>query len=102
MNIAVNARDAMPDGGRITIKAENVHVRLGDLPEDISGDFVALSVTDTGSIIPPDLVSRVRPFFTTKAPNKGTGLDLSQVYGFARRSDGTVAINSEKSAAAPK
>ena len=98
VNLAVNARDAMPDGGRITIAAENVHVRAGDLPEDIGGDFVALSVADTGSGIPPDLVSRVvEPFFTTKAPNKGTGLGLSQVYGFARRSDGTVAITSELS-----
>jgi PAS domain S-box-containing protein len=96
VNLAVNARDAMPDGGRITIAAENVHVHPGDLPEDISGDFVALSISDTGSGIPPDLVSRVvEPFFTTKAPNKGTGLGLSQVYGFARRSDGTVTIASE-------
>jgi PAS domain S-box-containing protein len=96
VNLAVNARDAMPDGGRITIAAENVHVALGDLAEDISGDFVALSVADTGSGIPPELVSRVvEPFFTTKAPDKGTGLGLSQVYGFARRSEGTVAINSE-------
>ena len=96
VNLAVNARDAMPDGGRITIAADNVHVRPGDLPEDIDGDFVALSVADTGSGIPPDLVSRVvEPFFTTKAPNKGTGLGLSQVYGFARRSHGTVAITSE-------
>ncbi len=96
VNLAVNARDAMPEGGRITIAADNVHVHSGDLPEDIAGDFVALSVADTGSGIPPDLVSRVvEPFFTTKAPNKGTGLGLSQVYGFARRSDGTVAITSE-------
>ena len=96
VNLAVNARDAMPDGGRITIAAETVHIRPGDLPEDISGDFVALSVADTGSGIPPDLVPRVvEPFFTTKAPDKGTGLGLSQVYGFARRSDGTVAITSE-------
>ncbi|HEV2626536.1 MAG TPA: PAS domain S-box protein [Xanthobacteraceae bacterium] len=96
VNLAVNARDAMPDGGRITIAAENVHIRPGELPKDISGDFVALSVSDTGSGIPPDLVPRVvEPFFTTKAPDKGTGLGLSQVYGFARRSDGTVAITSE-------
>jgi PAS domain S-box-containing protein len=96
VNLAVNARDAMPEGGRITISAENVRLHPGDLPEDISGDFVALSVADTGSGIAPDLVSRVvEPFFTTKAPDKGTGLGLSQVYGFARRSDGTVSINSE-------
>jgi len=96
VNLAVNARDAMPDGGRITISAGNVHLHPGDLPEDVSGDFVALSVADTGSGIAPDLVSRVvEPFFTTKAPDKGTGLGLSQVYGFARRSDGTVSINSE-------
>ena len=96
VNLAVNARDAMPEGGRITISAANVHLHPGDLPEDISGDFVALSVADTGSGIAPDLVSRVvEPFFTTKAPDKGTGLGLSQVYGFARRSDGTISINSE-------
>jgi PAS domain S-box-containing protein len=96
VNLAVNARDAMPDGGRLTIAAVNVHVAPGDLAEDISGDFVALSVADTGSGIPPELVSRVvEPFFTTKAPDKGTGLGLSQVYGFARRSEGTVAIGSE-------
>jgi PAS domain S-box-containing protein len=96
VNLAVNARDAMPDGGRITISAENVHIRPGDLAEDISGDHVALSVGDTGTGIPPELVSRVvEPFFTTKAPDKGTGLGLSQVYGFARRSEGTVAITSE-------
>jgi CheY-like chemotaxis protein len=96
VNLAVNARDAMPEGGRITISADNVRLHPGDLPEDISGDFVALSVADTGSGIAPDLVSRVvEPFFTTKAPDKGTGLGLSQVYGFARRSDGTVSINSE-------
>jgi PAS domain S-box-containing protein len=96
VNLAVNARDAMPEGGRITISAQNVHLHPGDLPEDISGAFVALSVADTGSGIAPDLVSRVvEPFFTTKAPDKGTGLGLSQVYGFARRSAGTVLINSE-------
>ena len=61
-----------------------------------AGDFVALSVADTGCGIPPDLLSRVvEPFFTTKGPDKGTGLGLSQVYGFARRSGGTVAIDSE-------
>ncbi len=101
VNLAVNARDAMPEGGRIAISAENVHLDPGFAPEGIApeglaGDFVALSVADTGNGIPPDLLSRVvEPFFTTKGPDKGTGLGLSQVYGFARRSDGTVTIDSE-------
>ena len=96
VNLAVNARDAMPDGGRIVIAAENVHLDAGLAPESLAGDFVALSVADSGSGIPPDLLPRVtEPFFTTKGPDKGTGLGLSQVYGFARRSDGAVTIDSE-------
>jgi PAS domain S-box-containing protein len=96
VNLAVNARDAMPDGGRIVITLENIHLRGHELPEGIGGDFVALGVADTGGGISPDLLTRVvEPFFTTKGPDKGTGLGLSQVYGFARRSEGTVAINSE-------
>jgi PAS domain S-box-containing protein len=95
VNLAVNARDAMPEGGCISISADNVRVRAGELPEGLSGEFVALSVTDTGGGIPPELLSRVvEPFFTTKSPDKGTGLGLSQVYGFARRSEGTIAIDS--------
>jgi PAS domain S-box-containing protein len=96
VNLAVNARDAMPDGGRLSISAANVHLRGGELPEGLSGDFVALAVADTGGGIASHLLSRVvEPFFTTKGPDKGTGLGLSQVYGFARRSHGTVAIDSE-------
>jgi PAS domain S-box-containing protein len=96
VNLAVNARDAMPEGGTILIAAENVHLNTGDVSEDIRGDYVALCVADAGSGIPPDLLSRVvEPFFTTKGPDKGTGLGLSQVYGFARRSDGAVSIHSE-------
>ena len=101
VNLALNARDAMPDGGRVLIAAENAHFDAGAAPEglpieDSAGDFVALSVADTGSGIPPELLSRVvEPFFTTKGPDKGTGLGLSQVYGFARRSGGTVTIDSE-------
>jgi PAS domain S-box-containing protein len=96
VNLAVNARDAMPEGGRISIAAQNVRLDGGDAPAGVSGDFVALSVADTGCGIPSDLLSRVvEPFFTTKSPDKGTGLGLSQVYGFARRSEGTVTINSE-------
>ncbi|HSZ65996.1 MAG TPA: PAS domain S-box protein [Xanthobacteraceae bacterium] len=97
VNLSVNARDAIPfSGGRVVIAAENVEIEAGHLPEELSGDFVALSVADNGSGIPHDLLSRVvEPFFTTKGPDKGTGLGLSQVYGFARRSGGTVAIDSE-------
>lgn len=95
VNLAVNARDAMPDGGRIVIAAKNVQLAEGDIPE-VSGDCVALSVADCGCGIAPDLLPRVvEPFFTTKGPDKGTGLGLSQVYGFARRSNGTVTIDSE-------
>ena len=96
VNLAVNARDAMPEGGRIVIAAENVRLDAASAPEALAGDFVALSVADGGGGIPPDLLSRVvEPFFTTKGPDKGTGLGLSQVYGFARRSGGTVSIDSE-------
>jgi CheY-like chemotaxis protein len=96
INLVVNARDAMPDGGRIVLTVGNIHLRGHELPEGISGDFVALGVADTGGGISPDLLTRVvEPFFTTKGPDKGTGLGLSQVYGFARRSEGTVAIDSE-------
>ncbi|MFZ0424460.1 MAG: PAS domain S-box protein [Xanthobacteraceae bacterium] len=96
VNLAVNARDAMPEGGRIVIAAANVELSGKELPEGLSGGFVALAVEDTGSGIAPDLLPRVvEPFFTTKGPDKGTGLGLSQVYGFARRSGGTVALDSE-------
>jgi PAS domain S-box-containing protein len=95
VNLAVNARDAMPDGGRIVIAAENVRLADGEVPE-VSGDCVTLSVIDCGCGIATDLLPRVvEPFFTTKGPDKGTGLGLSQVYGFARRSSGTVTIDSE-------
>src|SRR5215469_13499454 len=93
VNLAVNARDAMPEGGRVAIAAENVCLKSDDTPDGLAGDFVALSVTDTGSGIPDDILTRVfEPFFTTKGADKGTGLGLSQVYGFARRSGGTVVI----------
>jgi PAS domain S-box-containing protein len=96
VNLAVNARDAMPDGGRLSIGAANVQLRDGDTPEGMSGDAVALTVADTGCGIPPELLPRViEPFVTTKGPDKGTGLGLSQVYGFARRSGGTMLIGSE-------
>jgi PAS domain S-box-containing protein len=97
VNIAVNARDAMPDGGVITIAAENVTIAAGDLPAaDVSGDFVALTVADNGVGIPPDVLPKVfDPFFTTKQVDKGTGLGLAQVYGFAHQAGGSVTISSE-------
>jgi PAS domain S-box-containing protein len=96
VNLAVNARDAMPDGGRIAIAAQNVSLNAHDAPSEAAGDYVALTVADTGCGIPADLLPRVvEPFFTTKGPDKGTGLGLSQVYGLAHRSGGTVQITSE-------
>ncbi len=95
VNIIVNARDAMPDGGTIEIEAGNVPLIGTETPEELRGDFVALKVTDSGSGIPPEILSRVfEPFFTTKPVDKGTGLGLSQVYGFTRQSGGTTTIAS--------
>jgi PAS domain S-box-containing protein len=96
VNLVLNARDAMPEGGRLTISAENVCLAPPDAPDGLTGEFVALRVADTGCGIPDEVVGKVfEPFFTTKVAEKGTGLGLSQVYGFARRSGGTVAIASE-------
>ncbi|HWE75276.1 MAG TPA: PAS domain S-box protein [Stellaceae bacterium] len=95
VNIVVNARDAMPDGGAIDIGAENVRLIGRETAEELRGDFVALKITDSGTGIPSEIVSRVfEPFFTTKQVDKGTGLGLSQVYGFTRQSGGTTAITS--------
>ncbi len=96
VNLVLNARDAMPQGGMITLSAANVALRAADTPARLEGDFVALTVADTGSGIAPDILPRVfDPFFTTKEANRGSGLGLSQVYGFAHQSDGTVSITSE-------
>jgi two-component system NtrC family sensor kinase len=95
VNVVVNARDAMPDGGTITITTQNVTLLGEETTEHIEGDFVALRVADSGSGIPADILPRVfEPFFTTKDVDKGTGLGLSQVYGFTRQSGGTTAIAS--------
>ncbi len=96
VNIAVNARDAMPEGGQLTLMAENRHLARGDVDPELEGDFVALTALDAGVGIPPDILSRVfDPFFSTKEAGKGTGLGLSQVYGFARQSGGAVTISSQ-------
>ncbi|PXW65394.1 ATP-binding protein [Methylobacterium sp. B4] len=98
LNLCINARDAMPTGGRITIATGNRWVDRNyaaryDLPE---GQYLSVSVTDTGTGMPPEVVARVfEPFFTTKPLGKGTGLGLSMIYGFAQQSGGHVRIQSE-------
>ena len=98
LNLCINARDAMPDGGRITIETANkwLDVRASkqrDLPE---GQYLTLCVTDTGTGMTPEVIERAfDPFFTTKPLGEGTGLGLSMIYGFARQSNGQVRIYSE-------
>ena len=95
VNVVVNARDAMPGGGVITLSAANVTLQKSDRVNQLEGDFVALSIADTGVGIAPDVLPRIfEPFFTTKALGKGTGLGLSQVYGFSQQSGGAVAATS--------
>jgi PAS domain S-box-containing protein len=93
VNLTLNARDAMPGGGIISITAENVVLAAADTRAE--GEFVVLRVSDTGCGIAPDVLPKVfDPFFTTKGVNKGSGLGLSQVYGFVHQSGGTVSIDS--------
>ena len=92
LNLVINARDAMPDGGTVTISARNVV--LDEAP--LAGEFVAIDIADTGLGIPADVVDKIfEPFFTTKPIGKGTGLGLSQVHGFAHQAGGTVKVASE-------
>ena len=95
LNLAVNAKDAMPSGGTLSIRAKPVILKGEASEEGLSGDFVAIRVADTGHGIPNDVLTRVfEPFFTTKEVGKGTGLGLSQVYGFAKQSGGLATISS--------
>jgi len=98
LNLSINARDAMPDGGSVTIGADNLALSADDLaghPEVAAGDYVAVWVRDTGEGIPQEIMERVfEPFFTTKEVGQGTGLGLSIVYGFAEQSGGFAEINS--------
>jgi len=98
LNLCINARDAMPNGGRVTIETENrsVNEREANERDMQSGQYVSLSVTDSGVGMTPEVLSRAfEPFFTTKPLGAGTGLGLSMIYGFVRQSGGQVRIYSE-------
>ncbi|MCJ2109347.1 PAS domain-containing protein [Methylobacterium sp. E-041] len=98
LNVMINARDAMPEGGRIRIVTENLDVSERDITGTgplRAGRYVRVSITDTGTGMPPSVLARVMdPFFTTKEEGKGTGLGLSMVYGFAKQSGGAAQIES--------
>ncbi len=95
LNLCINARDAMAENGVLTLSTRNETVGDGQITDLGEGDYVVISVADTGAGMPPEILSRVlEPFFTTKEVGKGTGLGLSMVYGLAQQSGGTVAINS--------
>ncbi|HVH74201.1 MAG TPA: ATP-binding protein [Stellaceae bacterium] len=96
LNLAINGRDAMPAGGVLTIETQNRRRGPPSRPEEpTEGDYVMVSVRDTGTGMPPEVQARAfEPFFTTKAPGAGTGLGLSQVFGTARQSGGDVQIDS--------
>ncbi len=97
LNLAINARDAMPHGGTLTIATANIHQEQGELDGEVTaGDYVVLSVADTGTGMPPEVLERVvEPFFTTKGPGAGSGLGLSMIFGFARQSGGHLRIGSK-------
>jgi signal transduction histidine kinase/CheY-like chemotaxis protein len=99
LNLAINARDAMPDGGKVMIETLNCSLDddyVGNYPDLVAGQYVMIAVSDEGSGMSPETMDRaIDPFFTTKEVGKGTGLGLSQVYGFVKQSKGHLKIYSE-------
>jgi PAS domain S-box-containing protein len=98
LNLAINARDAMPDGGKLTITTTNARLDgvTADSPALLPGDYICIDVTDTGTGMTAEVAARAfDPFFTTKPIGQGTGLGLSMIYGFARQSNGHVTIDSQ-------
>ena len=97
LNLAVNARDAMPGGGRIIVEGSEAHLQTEQRPDLPTGDYIRLSVIDEGEGMDEDTLARARePFFTTKGIGKGTGLGLSMVHGFAEQCGGSLIISSER------
>jgi CheY-like chemotaxis protein len=96
LNLVTNARDAMPDGGTLTLMTENVQLGQNQVDRLPAGSFIKVTVKDTGTGMTPDVAARaIEPFFTTKEVGKGTGMGLSQVYGLIQQSGGDIEIGTE-------